>query len=69
MMFKQILRSVKGSHSTSCRLSVGAIDSLTTYSNPDWVGYPDTWNSTTGFYVFLGDNMVSWSSKRQTTIS
>jgi hypothetical protein len=30
---------------------------------------PDTRRSTSGFYVYLGDALVSWSSKRQSTVS
>jgi len=50
-------------------LGSGAVDQLTAYSDADWAGCPDTRRSTSGFYVYLGDNLVSWSSKRQTTVS
>jgi hypothetical protein len=39
------------------------------YSDADWAGCPDTRRSTSGFCVFLGDVLVSWSSKRQPTVS
>ncbi|KAJ9541319.1 hypothetical protein OSB04_027825 [Centaurea solstitialis] len=32
-------------------------------------GYPTTQRSTSGYNVFLGDNRISWSSKRQHTVS
>ena len=37
----------------------------------DWVGCPDTHNhkSTSGYAVFLGDNLISWSSKSQNIVS
>jgi hypothetical protein len=42
---------------------------LTVYTDVDWVGYPDTRWSTSGYAVFLDANLVSWSSKRQNVIS
>ena len=42
---------------------------LLVYSDADWAGCPDTRKSTSGYAVFLGDNLVSWSSKRQNAVS
>ncbi|XP_021732272.1 uncharacterized protein LOC110699085 [Chenopodium quinoa] len=42
---------------------------LVTYTDADWGGCPDTRRSTSGYCCFLGDNLVSWSSKRQHTLS
>ena len=41
------------------------------YTDGDWVGFgwPDTRCSTSGYTVFLGGNLVSWSSKRQQVAS
>ncbi|GKE28481.1 ribonuclease H-like domain-containing protein [Tanacetum coccineum] len=43
--------------------------SLVTYSDADWAGYPTTRRSTSSYCVFLGNNLLSWSSKRQPTLS
>nr|GFA43459.1 uncharacterized mitochondrial protein AtMg00810-like [Tanacetum cinerariifolium] len=39
--------------------------SLTAYADPDHVGCQDTRRSTSGSAQFLGDKLVSWSSKKQ----
>jgi hypothetical protein len=38
------------------------------YTDADWTGCPDTRLSTLGYAVFLGDNLVSYSSKRQNVV-
>jgi len=68
-MLKRVLRYVKGTLSTGLHIGTGSITSLTAYSDADWAGCPDSRRSTSGYCVFLGDNLVSWSSKRQTTVS
>jgi hypothetical protein len=68
-LIKHILRYVKGTLSTGLHLSSGPVVSLTAYSDVDWAGCLDSRRSTSGYCVFLGDNLVSWSSKHQTTVS
>ncbi|GJW68537.1 ribonuclease H-like domain-containing protein [Tanacetum coccineum] len=45
------------------------ITQLIAYSDADWAGCPATRQSTFGYCVFLGDNLLMWSSKRQDTLS
>ncbi|WVZ89852.1 hypothetical protein U9M48_036205 [Paspalum notatum var. saurae] len=68
-LIKRILRYIKGTLSIGLHIGVGLVQSLTAYSDADWAGCPDSRRSTSGYGVFLGDNLVSWSSKRQTTVS
>uniref|UniRef100_A0A8R7UYE3 Mitochondrial protein n=1 Tax=Triticum urartu TaxID=4572 RepID=A0A8R7UYE3_TRIUA len=42
---------------------------LVAYSDADRAGCPDTRRSTSGYCIFLGPSLVSWSSKRQPTVS
>nr|GEV86521.1 ribonuclease H-like domain-containing protein [Tanacetum cinerariifolium] len=42
---------------------------LVVYSDADWAGCLTTRRSTLGYCVFLGNNLLSWSVKSQTTLS
>nr|GEW37813.1 ribonuclease H-like domain-containing protein [Tanacetum cinerariifolium] len=65
---KRILRYVRGI--VFClRLYVSATTSLVGYTDADWAGCPSTCRSTSGYCVFLEDYILSWSAKRQHTIS
>nr|GEV82676.1 hypothetical protein [Tanacetum cinerariifolium] len=44
------------------------VQQLTAYTDVDWAGCPITRRSTSGYCVFLGDNLLSWSAKRQVTL-
>ncbi|XP_039778972.1 uncharacterized mitochondrial protein AtMg00810-like [Panicum virgatum] len=68
-MLKRILRYIKGTLSFGLHLCATTSPTLIAYSDADWAGCPDTRRSTSGFCVFLGDSLLSWSSKRQTTVS
>ncbi|KAL5568926.1 hypothetical protein UlMin_025501 [Ulmus minor] len=35
----------------------------------DWAGNKDNYASTSGYLVYLGRNLVSWSSKKQQTVA
>jgi hypothetical protein len=68
-LVKRILRYVKGTSHFGLHIHTKSGRELTAYSDADWAGRPDTRKSTSGFGVFLGNNLVSWSSKRQSTVS
>jgi len=66
---KRILRYVRGTLHLGLVLRPCQQEDLVVYSDADWAGCPDTRKSTSGYAVFLGDNLISWSSKRQNTVS
>jgi hypothetical protein len=68
-MLKHILRYVKGTTRLDIQLRYAPTPMITAYSDADWAGCPDTRRSTSGFCVFFGESLISWSSKRQNTVS
>lgn len=68
-LLKRILRYVRGTTSLGLHIRASKSLDLTAYSDSDWAGCPDTRRSTSGYCIYLGDSLVSWSSKRQPTVS
>jgi hypothetical protein len=66
---KRILRYLQGTLDLGLHLHRTTPADLIVYTDADWAGCPDTRKSTSGYAVFLGDNLISWSSKRQPTVS
>ncbi|XP_021766277.1 uncharacterized protein LOC110730759 [Chenopodium quinoa] len=66
---KRIIRYIQGTLDHGLHLYPSSISTLISYTDADWGGCPDTRRSTSGYCVYLGDNLISWSSKRQATLS
>ncbi|GJY62997.1 ribonuclease H-like domain-containing protein [Tanacetum coccineum] len=66
---KRILRYVRGTIDYGPQHHVLSTTQLTAYTDVDWVVCPLTRRSTSEYYVFLGDNLLSWFAKRQVTLS
>jgi hypothetical protein len=68
-LVKRILRYICGTLDYGLQLHHSSVADLIAYSDADQVSCLDTRRSTSGYRVFLRDNMISWSSKRQHTVS
>ncbi|WVZ17679.1 hypothetical protein V8G54_010661 [Vigna mungo] len=66
---KRILRYIQGTIDFGLHLYKSTMGNLLSYTDADWGGCPDTRRSTFGYCIFFGDNLISWSSKRQPTLS
>ncbi|GJX48314.1 retrovirus-related pol polyprotein from transposon TNT 1-94 [Tanacetum coccineum] len=62
---KRIFRSLKGTIDMGLWYSKDSCITLTAYADADHAGCQDTRRSTSGSAQFLGDKLVSWSSKKQ----
>jgi hypothetical protein len=63
-----ILRYLCGALSHGLLLCPSTASVLLVYTDVDWARCPDTRRPTSGYVVFLGENLVSQSSKRQPTV-
>jgi hypothetical protein len=66
---KRILRYLQGTLDYGLLLRRASTSDLVVYTDVDWTGFTNTHRSTSGYAVFLGDNLVSWSLKRQNVVS
>jgi histone deacetylase 1/2 len=66
---KRVLRYVRGTVYLGLHLRASSMLDLRTFTDTDWAGCPDTRRSTSGYCIYLGDALVSWSSKHQAIVS
>ncbi|XP_022866310.1 uncharacterized protein LOC111386109 [Olea europaea var. sylvestris] len=62
---KQILRYIKGTLQYGLSFTSSPSSTILAYLDVDWADCPDTRRSISGYAIHLGDNLVSWSSKKQ----
>ncbi|XP_057471993.1 uncharacterized mitochondrial protein AtMg00810-like [Actinidia eriantha] len=65
----RILRYLRGTQFQNLLLPSISSLQLRAYSNADWASDPIDCKSTTGFYIFLGDSLISWKSKKYFVVS
>jgi histone deacetylase 1/2 len=66
---KRILRYIKQCTKLGLRICKSGSILISAFSDVDWAGSVDDRKSTGGFAVFLGENLVMWSARKQSTVS
>ncbi|XP_071713117.1 uncharacterized mitochondrial protein AtMg00810-like [Rutidosis leptorrhynchoides] len=66
---KRIIRYFQGTIYIGLHITSSSSRDLVAFTDADLAGCPDTRRSTSGYCVYLGDNLLSWSSKRQPIVS
>jgi histone deacetylase 1/2 len=66
---KRILRYVKGTLNTGLSFRKSSSTGISIFTDADWAGCVDDRRSTSGYVVFVGPNLISWSSKKQPIVS
>ena len=66
---KKVLRYLKGIVNFGVIYSNDCDVELTGYSDSDWAGNPDDIKSTSGYAFNIGTGVMSWSNKKQLTVS
>lgn len=68
-LVKRILRYLKGSVGRGIIMKKNENTQIMGYCDADWAGNAIDRKSTTGYCTFVGGNLVTWKSKKQTVIA
>jgi hypothetical protein len=69
VVVKQILRYIKYIARLGLKIANSRSLLVNGFSDADWAGSLDDQRSTDGYAIFLGTNLVSWSARKQNTVS
>ncbi|XP_062085399.1 uncharacterized mitochondrial protein AtMg00810-like [Humulus lupulus] len=66
---KRVLRYLKGTAHLGTLIQPDTTHELHCFTDADWASCPDDHRSTSAYCVFLGLNLISWSSAKQKVVS
>ena len=66
---KRIVRYVKHTMGIGLHFKRSNSTLVSAFSDADWAGCSDDRRSTGGFAIFFGSNLISWSARKQATVS
>ena len=66
---KRILRYLAGTMTKGLAFHANNTPSLHAFTDADWAGNKDDYTSPGAYIVYLGSNMIAWSSKKQSGVS
>jgi len=66
---KRILRYIKHTLHMGLKITKSMSTLVSGFSDADWAGCIDDRRSTSGFAIYLGRNLVSWSARKQPTVA
>ena len=69
LVVQTLLRYLKGCPNQDILLKKSSSFHLKAFSDADWASCIDSRKSTTGFCIFIGEALISWKAKKQTTVS
>ena len=69
IIVKHLLRYIKGTLTDSLFYHLQFDFTLEVFSDADWASSSSDRRSTGGFYIFLGQNLISWSSQKQKIVA
>lgn len=65
----RVIRYMKNEPGLGFLLSSEKATQLTAFCDADWAGCPNSRRSITGYVMKLGNSLISWKSKKQSTVS
>ena len=65
----RILRYIKGTPGQGVLYENRGHTQVVRYSDAEWAGSPTDRRSTSGYFVFIGGNLISWKSKKQDVVA